>query len=252
MVHAAGFGHYEQRRNNQPAGSDHGRVLFLVGGLVQHQDEGPATGALAVGLILQLVGSLLLLYAYTVVIGGAMLIVFLIAAALFHRFWTDRVRPVGWRAVLAKGHPDSRGRRTDRVWKQTRRGIADAQCERTCPALRARRPRNARADDNTRDGVQRNYRKCEDGPTRNPWNLDRSAGGSSGGSAAIVAAGAVAVALAAIANFVMVSLAWTSFCSRDAARKSCLRVSAVLAARPSPRPLRGAMVSHPSSVLFSR
>jgi amidase len=31
----------------------------------------------------------------------------------------------------------------------------------------------------------------KDGPTRNPWNRDRSAGGSSGGSAAIVAAGAV-------------------------------------------------------------
>ena len=34
----------------------------------------------------------------------------------------------------------------------------------------------------------------KDGPTRNPWNPDRSVGGSSGGSAAIVAAGAVPAA----------------------------------------------------------
>lgn len=45
--------------------------------------------ALIVGLILQLGGSLLLLYPHTVLIGGAMLILFLIAAdIMFHRFWT--------------------------------------------------------------------------------------------------------------------------------------------------------------------
>lgn len=45
--------------------------------------------ALVVGLMLQLAGSLLLLYTHTVVVGGVMLIVFLIAAdAMFHRFWT--------------------------------------------------------------------------------------------------------------------------------------------------------------------
>lgn len=45
--------------------------------------------ALVVGLMLQLGGSVLLLYANTVVIGGVMLIVFPIAAdTMFHRFWT--------------------------------------------------------------------------------------------------------------------------------------------------------------------
>jgi uncharacterized membrane protein YphA (DoxX/SURF4 family) len=42
-----------------------------------------------IGLVLLVSGSLLLLYPRTVVIGGAMLIVFLIAAdTMFHRFWT--------------------------------------------------------------------------------------------------------------------------------------------------------------------
>jgi aspartyl-tRNA(Asn)/glutamyl-tRNA(Gln) amidotransferase subunit A len=36
---------------------------------------------------------------------------------------------------------------------------------------------------------------CADGPCRNPWNAQRCAGGSSGGSAAVVAAGAVALAI---------------------------------------------------------
>lgn len=45
--------------------------------------------ALVVGLILQVAGSVLLLYEHTVLIGGVILIVFLIAAdAMFHRFWT--------------------------------------------------------------------------------------------------------------------------------------------------------------------
>lgn len=59
--------------------------------------------ALVVGLILQLVGSLLLLYAHTVVIGGVMLIVFLTAAdAMFHRFWTypDTVEETNHRFFL--------------------------------------------------------------------------------------------------------------------------------------------------------
>ncbi len=59
--------------------------------------------ALVFGLILQLAGSVLLLYSGTVVIGGVMLIVFLIAAdAMFHRFWTypDQVERMNHRFFL--------------------------------------------------------------------------------------------------------------------------------------------------------
>ncbi|WP_026918540.1 amidase [Gordonia shandongensis] len=43
-------------------------------------------------------------------------------------------------------------------------------------------------------GYNANTEAITSGPTRNPWNSTRSAGGSSGGSAALVAAGAVPVA----------------------------------------------------------
>jgi amidase len=43
-------------------------------------------------------------------------------------------------------------------------------------------------------GLSFSTESVKHGPTRNPWALDRGVGGSSGGSAALVAAGAVPLA----------------------------------------------------------
>ena len=88
-----------------------------------------------------------------------------------------------------KGDPAHYGNRAMR-----RRGLSGERRRLALCALPAGRTLHPRADEHARVGLVPVTEPHAYGPSRNPWDTDRSPGGSSGGSAAAVAAGLVAVA----------------------------------------------------------
>ncbi len=104
----------------------------------------------------------------------------------------ERLGPLHGLPIAIKDLEDTAGPHDVRLGRVRRQRPRPRQPDR--PATEGRRGDRDRQDEHA--GVRRRvaHVQCRVGPTRNPWGLDRSPGGSSGGAGAALAAGLIPIA----------------------------------------------------------